>query len=138
LLPGKRQKRRRNALKKKTIEDIQVRNALKEIIRFETDFVLPIVENNESENRRLSSPDEERSQTDDYPDGDGNDKDEGIEVDIDTEYSAEGMPMPDLKQSELILLIAVTSLAGHSHKADCQETVTVNGFVMPVICMEML
>ena len=74
---------------------------------------------------RLSSPDEKRSQTDDNPDNDGSDKDEGIEVDIDTEYPGEGMPMPDLKQSELILLSAGTALAGH--RADCQETVTVNG-----------
>ena len=70
---------------------------------------------------RLSSPDEKRSQTD----GNGNDKDEGIEVDIDTEYSVEGIPVPDLKQSELILLSAVTALS--RHRADCQETVTVKG-----------
>ena len=62
---------------------------------------------------------------------DGNDNDEGIEVDLDTEYYVEGMPMPDLKHSELILLSAVTALSGH--RADCQETVTVNGLCnMPV------
>ena len=153
LIQGKRKKRKnkKNALKKKVIEEIKVRNALREIIRFETDFVFPIGENIESENRRallykeentfhssscsteadsdslsrLSSTDEKRSQTDDNPDNDGSDKDEGIEVDIDTEYSGEGMPVPDLKQSEFILLSAGTALVGH--KADCQETVTVNG-----------
>jgi hypothetical protein len=151
LLPGKRQKRknRKNALNKKTIEDIKVRNALREIISFENDFVLPIGKNIESEKRsknkpentcnsspystetdsgsssRLSSPDVERSQTYDNPDNDCNDKDEGIEVDIDTEYSAEGMLVPDLKLSELILLTSVTALSGH--RADCQEAVTVNG-----------
>ena len=55
LLPGKRQKRknRRNALKKKAIEENKVRNALREIIKFENDFVLPIDENIESEDRRV-------------------------------------------------------------------------------------
>ena len=154
LLPGKRQKRknRKNALKKKAIEDIKVRNALREILRFENDFVLPIGKNIESENRsenkpentchssscstetdsgslsRFSSLDEERSQTCDNPDNDGIDKDEGIEVDIDME----GMPMTDLKHSELKLLSAGTALAGH--RADCQETVTVNGLCYA--CME--
>jgi hypothetical protein len=58
LLPGHNQqrKKRKNAIKEKEIEEKKVKNAEREIDRFEKDFVLPLWENIESD-KKLSDMD---------------------------------------------------------------------------------